>query len=219
MTQFCYDHPRPSVTADICIFTIVNDDLCILLVQRGVEPFKGSWALPGGFLREDETLDQCAARELMEETGVTGAHLEAFGTFSDPNRDPRYRVVTAAYFALLPAASHTLRSGSDADDAQWHNMQRLPQLAFDHQDIISAARRALLTKLDHEPLALSLLPPRFTLTQIQKVYEAVEGTPLDKRNFRRSILAKAWLRETGELERGNRRPAMLYEKISSNQPK
>ena len=211
MAQHCYEHPRPAVTTDICIFTVVDNDLRILLVRRGVEPFKGSWALPGGFLREDETLDECAARELQEETGVSGAHLEAFATFSEPHRDPRYRVVTAAYFALVPAAHHALHSGSDADEAEWHSMQRLPDLAFDHQAIATAARRSLMSKLDRDPLALALLPPRFTLTQVQKVYEAIEGQPLDKRNFRRSILAKDWIKETGELERGNRRPAMLYE--------
>lgn len=210
MAQYCYDYPRPAVTTDICLFTVVEDDLQILLVRRGEDPFKGSWALPGGFLWETETLDACAARELREEAGVTISHLEAFGTFSDPERDPRYRVITAAYFALVPAGDHVLRSGSDAVDAAWHGMTRLPQLAFDHREIIAAGQRALSAKLDREPLALALLPPRFTLTQLQKVYEAIEGQPLDKRNFRRSILARDWLTETGQMERGNRRPAMLY---------
>ena len=212
MTQYCYDYPRPTVTTDICLFTVVEDGLRILLIRRGEEPFKGSWALPGGFVRDTETLDQCAARELTEETGVTGAHLEAFATFSAPQRDPRYRVITAAYLALVPAADHVLKSGSDADDAQWHNINRLPKLAFDHRDIITAGRQTLGDRLDRQPLALALLPPRFTLTQVQKVYEAVEGQPLDKRNFRRSTLTKGWIRETGEMERGNRRPAMLYER-------
>ena len=142
MAQYCYDYPRPSVTTDICLFTVVEDDLRILLIRRGLEPFKGAWALPGGFLQETETLDQCAARELREETGVDGAHLEAFATFSDPKRDPRYRVVTAAYFALVPAADHALQSGSDADDAKWYSMAKLPKLAFDHNEIILAARQA-----------------------------------------------------------------------------
>ncbi|MFN4140446.1 NUDIX hydrolase [Aestuariivirga sp.] len=210
MTQYCYDYPRPAVTADICLFTVVEDYLRILLIRRGGEPFKGLWALPGGFLQEEETLDECAARELREETGVEVAHLEPFATFSDPRRDPRYRVITAAYFALIPAARHAIKSGSDADDAQWYSMARLPTLAFDHRDIVRVARQALAEKLDREPLAFALLPPRFTLTQVQKVYEAVEGLPLDKRNFRRSILSKDWIEETGEWERGNRRPAMLY---------
>jgi 8-oxo-dGTP diphosphatase len=214
MAQYCYDYPRPAVTTDICLFTVVEDDLRILLIRRGLEPFKGAWALPGGFLQEAETLDQCAARELREETGVDVAHLEAFTTFSDPKRDPRYRVITAAYFALVPAADHALQSGSDADDAKWYSMRELPRLAFDHQNIIGAARRALAEKIDREPLAFALLPPRFTLTQVQKVYEAVEGEPLDKRNFRRFILAKVWICETGDRERGNRRPAMLYERTN-----
>lgn len=212
MKQYCYDYPRPAVTTDICLYTVVEDDLRILLIRRGGEPFKGAWALPGGFLQENETLDQCAARELREETGVLGAHLEAFATFSEPKRDPRYRVVTAAYLALVPAADHALQSGSDADDARWHSMDRLPDLAFDHATIIRVARAALIAKLEREPLALTLLPSRFTLTQLQKVHEAIGGEPLDKRNFRRAILAKGWIRETGELERGNRRPAMLYDR-------
>lgn len=210
MTQYCYDYPRPAVTTDICLFTVVSEDLKILLIKRGGEPFKGSWALPGGFLQETETLDQCAARELTEEAGVTGAHLEAFATFSEPKRDPRSRVITAAYFALVAEADHVLRSGTDADDARWFSMSDLPELAFDHKDIITAARRALIDRLDREPLAFALLPSRFTLTQVQKVYEAVEGQPLDKRNFRRSILSKDWIAETGEMERGRQRPAMLY---------
>jgi 8-oxo-dGTP diphosphatase len=208
---YCYDYPRPAVTTDICLFTVVDDDLRILLIKRGGEPFKGSWALPGGFLGETETLDQCAARELQEETGVTDAHLEPFATFSDPDRDPRGRTITAAYLALVPAADHILQSGSDADEAKWHSVTRLPKLAFDHREIIKAARQALTRRLDQEPLALALLAERFTLTQVQKVYEAILGTPLDKRNFRRSILAKGWITETGELERGRQRPAMLYQ--------
>lgn len=210
MPQYCYDYARPAVTTDICLFTVVEDDLRILLVRRGLEPFKGAWALPGGFLQENETLDQCAARELREETGVAGAHLEAFATFSEPKRDPRYRVVTAAYLALVPSDDHTLQSGSDAEDAEWHSMKRLPELAFDHREIIVAARSALVAKIDREPIAFSLLQSRFTLTQVQKVYEAVAGTPLDKRNFRRTMDSRDWIEETGDLERGRRRPAMLY---------
>jgi 8-oxo-dGTP diphosphatase len=213
MTQYCYDYPRPAVTTDICLFTVVEEDLKILLIRRGAEPFKESWALPGGFLKEAETLDECAARELQEETGVRGAHLEAFATFSEPKRDPRYRVVTAAYLALVPKADHVLAAGTDANDAQWYSIGKLPRLAFDHRNIIKTARQALVAKLEREPIVFALLPRRFTLTQAQRVYEAIEGQPLDKRNFRRSILAKEWLRETGEMERGRQRPAMLYEAV------
>ncbi len=124
----------------------------------------------------------------------------------------RFCVITAAYFALVSATDHILQSDSDADDAKWHSMAKLPKLAFDHRDIIRTARQALIARLDREPLAVALLPAHFTLTQVQKVYEAVEGQPLDKRNFRRSILAKEWISETGEMERGRQRPAMLYER-------
>lgn len=207
---YCYDYPRPAVTTDICLFTVVEEELRILLIRRGAEPFKGLWALPGGFVSETETLDQCAARELAEETGVKGACLEPFGSFSDPKRDPRYRVITAAYLALVPATDHALQSGSDAEDAKWHPLSRLPKLAFDHDKIIRSARATLSDRIDREPLALALLPVRFTLTHMQKVYEAVRGMEIDKRNFRRSILAKGWIEETGEMERGRQRPAMLY---------
>lgn len=210
---YCYDYPRPAVTTDICLFTVAEDELRILLVRRGVEPFKGSWALPGGFLSETETLDQCAARELEEETGVRGAHLEHFGNFSNPKRDPRYRVITTAYLALVPATDHALQSGSDAEDAQWHSLARLPKLSFDHKEIITSARKTLSTRIDLEPLALALLPDRFTLTQLQKVYEAILGIAIDKRNFRRSILARGWIEETGELERGRQRPAMMFARV------
>jgi 8-oxo-dGTP diphosphatase len=215
---YCYDYPRPAVTTDICLFTVMEDELRILLIRRGAEPFKGYWALPGGFLSETETLDECAARELEEETGVRGARLEPFANFSDPKRDPRYRVVTAAYLALVPAADHALQSGTDADDARWHPVLRLPKLAFDHREIIRSARSSLSARIDREPLALALLPERFTLTQVQKVYEAILGQPLDKRNFRRSILARGWIRETGEMERGRQRPAMLYTLRSAREP-
>lgn len=207
---YCYDYPRPAVTTDICLFTVVEDELRILLIKRGLEPFKDSWALPGGFVQEDETLDQCAARELKEETGVRGAHLEHFGNFSDPKRDPRYRVITAAYLALVPATDHVLKSGSDADEAKWHPLTQLPRLAFDHKEIIASSRKTLSDRIEREPLALALLPQHFTLTQVQKVYEAILGHPIDKRNFRRLILAKGWISETGEVERGRQRPAMLF---------
>jgi len=209
---FCYDYPRPAITTDICLFTVAGDELHILLIKREAEPFKGSWALPGGFITETETLDDCAARELAEETGVNGAHLVPFATFSDPKRDPRSRVITAAYLALVPASDHVLKSGTDAPDARWHAMARLPKLAFDHKQIITAERRTLVSRLDREPVALRLRPTRFTLTQIQKIYEAAEGHLLDKRNFRRSILAKNWITETGELERGRQRPAMIFKR-------
>ena len=178
----------------------------------GAEPFLGHWALPGGFLQDDETLDQCAARELAEETGLKRAHLDSFGHFSAPARDPRGRVVTIAYLALVPSADHLIRAGTDAAEARWHPVARLPKLAFDHREIVRAARRSLADRLDREPLALALLPDRFTLPRLQKIYEAITGVPHEKRNFRRFIQARGWIRDTGQLDRSSFRPAAVYER-------
>lgn len=217
MTSYCYDHPRPAVTADICLFTLNDGALNVLLVKRKEPPFMGHWSLPGGFIRETETLAQCAARKLAEETGITGAPLEPVGTFSDPARDPRGRVITFAYFALLPHDQRVLIPGSREEAAQWHDMEHLPPLAFDHGGIVSAARKALVDISQRTPIVLALMPTRFTLSRLQAAYEAVQGSELDKRNFRRSILEKGWLRETGKFERGRNRPAMLFELDSTPQ--
>jgi 8-oxo-dGTP diphosphatase len=211
MTSYCYDHPRPAVTADICLFTLRNGALNVLLVKRKEPPFMGHWSLPGGFIRETETLAQCAARKLAEETGITGAPLEAVGTFSDPARDPRGRVITFAYFALLPHDQTVLIPGSKEEAAEWYTLGQLPALAFDHSAIVTAARKVLVDTSQRKPIILALMPPRFTLSQLQTAYEVIEGTELDKRNFRRSVLERGWLRETGEYERGRNRPAMLFE--------
>lgn len=211
MPQFCYDFPRPAVTTDICLFRLYDGELQILLIKRNNETFEGYWALPGGFVREAETLDQCATRELQEETGVIDVPCEGFATFSDPGRDPRGRVITFAYLALLSEPGPSLSAGTDADAAQWFSASQLPQLAFDHADIVTAARTSLIAKSLRTPILLSLMPQRFTLTQLQTAYEAVEGRVLDKRNFRRWIIETGWLLETGEHARGRNRPAMLFQ--------
>lgn len=199
------------VAADIVVFTICADALNVLLIERAHQPFKGNWALPGGFLNDNEGLDQCAARELAEETGVSGVYLEQLGSFGDPGRDPRGGVVSVAYFALVPADEHVLLASSDAASAQWFAFDDLPELAFDHDSILQAAHARLAAKLDYSTIAFCLLPAEFTLSNLQMVYEIIKAEPLDKRNFRKWVLALDVLEETGEKRvEGAHRPAMLY---------
>lgn len=208
----CYDYPRPALTTDVVVFTLREQQLQLLLIRRAQPPFAGMWALPGGFLDMDEDIDRCAARELAEETGVSGVYLEQLYTFGRPNRDPRGRVISVAYYALVPA--HRLpdpQAASDAAAVAWFPVAQLPRLAFDHADIIAMARQRLAAKLEYSTIALQLLPEVFTLSELQRVYEAVQGAPLDKRNFRKRILALDLIEETGRLRRsGKHRPAREY---------
>ena len=150
---YCYQYPHPAVTTDIALFSIREDSLQLLLIERGQEPFKGCWALPGGFLDLDEDLDACAARELAEETGVEGLPLEQLGTFGKPGRDPRERVISVAYLALVPEAPLSVRAGDDAAAAAWFPVKALPALAFDHAEIIALAQRRLREKRDDSSIA------------------------------------------------------------------
>ena len=211
--KYVYDYPRPAVTVDIILFTFHDNDLKVLLIRRNGEPFKGKWALPGGFVNMDEDLDTAAMRELAEETHVTDVYLEQLYTFGDLERDPRGRVITVAYFALLStdqAAQLHIKSDSDADDARWWSMYALPELAFDHDPILQYALQRLRWKLEWTALGFLLLPAEFTLSELQKVYETVLNEPLDKRNFRRKMLATDVLEETGNIREGDHRPAKLY---------
>lgn len=210
---FCYEFPRPAVTVDIILFSFHDNDLKVLLIQRKHEPFKGAWALPGGFVEMDEDLDDAALRELAEETNVADVYLEQLYTFGEPDRDPRTRVITVAYFALLSAdqaARTQIQSHSDANDARWWSMYQLPELAFDHERILQYALQRLRWKLEWTALGFLLLPAEFTLSELQKVYETVLNEPLDKRNFRRKILAADVLEATGRVRMGDHRPAKLY---------
>ncbi len=210
---YVYDHPRPAVTVDIILFTFHSADLKVLLVQRKEEPFKGKWALPGGFVQMDEDLHAAALRELAEETNVSDVYLEQLYTFGEPDRDPRTRVITVAHFALLSAdqsAQLNVQSNSDASDARWWSMYQLPELAFDHAPILQYALQRLRWKLEWTALGFLLLPAEFTLSELQKVYETVLNEPLDKRNFRRKMQAADVLEETGNIREGDHRPAKLY---------
>jgi 8-oxo-dGTP diphosphatase len=210
----CYAYPHPAVTTDIVVFTLRENHLEVLLIQRGSPPFQGQWALPGGFLEIDEDLDVGAARELVEETGVSDLYLEQLYTFGGKDRDPRERVITVAYLALVPTEKLKPVAGSDAAAVGWHPVDQLPPLAFDHHAIIDTARARLSAKSRYSTIACQLLPPQFTLGELQAVYEVLRGESLDKRNFRKWILSLDCIRETGEMRRnGQRRPARLYRAI------
>jgi len=185
---FCYEYPRAALAVDCCVFGVDEGALKILLIRRGIQPFAGCWALPGGFVRLDETLEEAARRELREETGLERVSLEQLGAFSELDRDPRERVVSFAFSALVKLAHHQVRAATDARDADWFPVKKLPALAFDHTGIIVAAVLALRKKTRHEPVGFELLPARFTLTQLQKLYETILEKPLDKRNFRKKVL-------------------------------
>jgi len=208
---YSYEHPHPAVTTDIVIFTIRREELEVLLVKRGGDPYQGYWALPGGFVDIDEDLEACALRELEEETGVTGVYLEQLYTFGAPDRDPRERVISVTYYAMVPAERVNPQAASDADDVGWFEVDRLPPLAFDHESIIAMAHKRLASKLDYSTIALQFMPERFTLRELQQVYESILGETLDKRNFRKRVIAMDCLKDTGERRRnGNHRPARLY---------
>ena len=208
---YCYEHPHPALTTDVVIFTIRDAQLEVLLIRRAAEPYRGSWALPGGFVDIDEDLEASAMRELREETGVTGVYLEQLYTFGAPRRDPRERVISVAYYALVPSDRLQLRAASDAQALAWFPLDALPPLAFDHDEMIAMAHKRLASKLDYSTIALQFMPEQFTLSALQKVYEIVLGGALDKRNFRKRVMAYSCIEDTGEVARyGNHRPARLY---------
>lgn len=202
------------VTVDVVIFTIQQGVLKVLLVKRKIAPFIGQFAIPGGFVLEDEDLEQAAVRELREETGVSDVYLEQLYSFGKPDRDPRGRVVTVAYFALI-SADRKLKAGSDAAEAAWFPMDDLPPLAFDHATILNYALERLRNKLEYTTVGFQLLPEKFTLTELQEVYTAILGKELDKRNFRRKMSVLKILKPLPEYRRGGQRPAQLYRFVAA----
>jgi 8-oxo-dGTP diphosphatase len=209
-------YDKPSVTVDIVVFTILNDSLKILLVKRKEWPFENMYALPGGFVKMNETLDDAAVRELKEETGVKDIYLEQLYSFGDVNRDPRTRVITVSYMALIDGESIKLSAGTDAIDAKWFDVLELPKLGFDHNKIINYAFERLKSKLSYSNIAFSLLPEFFTLTQTQKVYEILLGHNIDKRNFRKKIESLKLIVPTNKIQMGTHRPAKLYKLADKN---
>ena len=207
--SYTYRYPRPALAVDCVVFGVREQGLEVLLIRRKDKPFRGGWALPGGFVREAETTEEAARRELAEETGLKSTYLEQLYTFSRVDRDPRERVVSVAYYALLkPGAVH---AGSDAEHVEWRLIANLPELAFDHSEILQVALERLRAKIRYQPIGFELLPQKFTLGQLQRLYEAVLGRELDKRNFRRAFLRMGVLVELDEIEQGVRhRPSRLY---------
>lgn len=204
-------YPKPSVTVDIVVFSVFDDDLKVLLIRRGKPPFAGRWAFPGGFVDANEPIEAAARRELAEETGLRLAHLEQLHTFGDPGRDPRGWTISVVYWTLVNADQVRPQAATDAADVNWFSAFRPPPLAFDHDDILRCAIRQLQQKLDGTSVGLELLPRRFTLNQLQRLYEIIWQRPLERRRFRRTMLARGELVEVGQARAtGSRRPAKLY---------
>lgn len=209
--MYHYRYPRGALTVDCVVFGLDEDDLKVLLIERDQAPFEGKWALPGGFVRLDETLEAAALRELGEETGLSRLYLEQLHAFSRVDRDPRERVVSVAFYSLVKLGDHRVQAATDARDAAWFPVHDVPTLAFDHEEILEVAIERLRQKLRHEPIGFELLPSKFTLSQLQRLYEIVLERSLDKRNFRKRVLAMDLLIETDEVQQDvAHRAARLY---------
>jgi 8-oxo-dGTP diphosphatase len=209
--SYSYEYPRAALTVDCVVFALDDEDLKVLLIQRDLPPFEGDWAFPGGFVRLDETLDEAARRELKEETGIENVFLEQLYTIGDLDRDPHERVVTVAYYVLVKLSDHQVQAATDARNAAWFAIEDVPSLAFDHEKILTLAHDRLRGKVRYQPIGFELLPAKFTLRQIQHLYEVVLDRSLDKRNFRKKILSMDILVELDEVETDvAHRAARLY---------
>ena len=197
--KYSYDYPHPAVTTDCVIFGFDGSDLKVLLIERGIEPFKGKWALPGGFLKMDETAHEGALRELEEETGMNNAYIRQFHTFTEPGRDPRERVITIAHYALVRLQE--VKGGDDAAQARWFTMDEIPPLAFDHNRILRMAQIMLRGRIHFEPVGCELLPETFTMKQLQNLYEAILDVHFDRRNFAKKMFHLGLLIQTEDMVR------------------
>jgi len=205
-------YPKPAMAVDIVIFTIIDDILKVLLIKRGRNPYAGKWCLPGGFVLIAESLEDAALRELREETNVKDVYLGQLYTFGNPKRDSRGRVISVAYYALAnhEKISPKITGDESIKNVEWHNVNKLPELGFDHKEILEYALKRLRYKLEYSVVGLELLPEKFTLTQLQKMYEIILNEPIDKRNFRKKISTMNFLEDTEEMKKGSHRPAKLY---------
>jgi 8-oxo-dGTP diphosphatase len=205
-------YEQPAVTVDLVIFTVNNDTLKVMLVKRAEEPFSGCWSIPGGFLLEGESLEEAALRVLREKAGVENVYLEQLYTFGKPDRDPRTRVITVTYFALIPWKNLVQPESNKVTDLTWASVDRLPKLAFDHKEILRYAVQRLRAKASYSNIVYGLMPTQFRLSELQRMYEIIINDRLDKRNFRKRMLATGLLQETGKKDAaGAHRPAMLYQ--------
>ncbi len=203
--MFSYEFPRPAVTVDLVTFAVHDGALEVLLIERAETPFAGAWTLPGGFVHDREPLEATAVRVLSAKAELADVHMEQLATFGAPDRDPRDRIISVAYFAVLPRDHAYDGAGS------WFPVDALPELGFDHAEIIDAAVERLRAKLSYTSLALEFMPGEFTLGELQKCWESILGAPLDKRNFRKSVTARKLVVETGGNSRGGAHPpAKLY---------
>lgn len=208
-------YQNPAVTVDIVVSTIIEDKLKVLLIKRKYPPYKDHWAVPGGFvnIEKKETLEQTAQRELGEETGLKNIYLEQLYTYGDPDRDPRTRVITVAYFALVPyqkVKKQNIEASDDAKEAKWWSTSELPKLAFDHNRILDDFKKRIEGKAWYSPIAFEFLSRKLTLPEIQKVFEIITNRKETIYNFRRKLFTLFNLKELGEYKEGIRRPAKLY---------
>lgn len=207
--NYCYKYPHPAVTSDCVIFGFDGVAIKVLLIQRGIEPYKDKWAFPGGFMNIDETIEECAKRELEEETGLKASSVEQFYTFTDVNRDPRERVITVAHYALVRLEE--VKGGDDARSAQWFAMNEIPSLAFDHDRILRMAVNRLKERIYFEPIGFELLPEIFTMSALQNLYEAILEMKFDRRNFYNKMLKLGILSEAEERPKNaSRRTPIKY---------
>lgn len=212
-STFCYEYPRPCLTVDCVVFGLALEQLKVLLVQRDNEPFSKQWSLPGGFVRMEESLDDCAKRVLLNKTGCENIYFEQLYTFGTPDRDPRGRTISVAYYALVNSSEFPLDQDASESrgQAEWFEVQNIPNLAFDHSQILRIALARLRAKITYQPIGFELLPNKFTLSKLQKLYEIILGETLDKRNFRKKLLGYGILKPLQAWERlGRQRPAQLY---------
>lgn len=222
--KYRYEYPRPAVTTDCVIFGFDENGLKVLLIERAIEPFIGKWALPGGFVDIEETADECAQRILQKETNLENVFMEQLYTFSDVERDPRFRVISIGYYALVKLADYNAQAGHDESNVKWFALDEIPELAFDHIGIVEKALERLKGKIKYQPIGFELLPEKFTLPDLRILYEIILQTELDDRNFRKKLLSFNLLIDTGEMQRGarNRAPKLYsfdkerYEELTRN---
>lgn len=194
---YSYKYQHPAVATDCVVFGYDGKNLHVLLIERGIAPYKGSWALPGGFLKMNETVEECAQRELQEETNMSNIYLEQFHVFSAVDRDPRERILSVSFLALVQKSKFNLIAGDDATKAEWFEINNLPSLAFDHKEIIELAKNKLQQILSYKPIAFKLLDKTFIMSELQRLYELINETEYDRRNFHKKMIATGLFKNEG----------------------